>query len=108
MDEDWDDVELIVRSWDEPEAFGIVFERHAETLLGYFARRTLDPEAAAELLAEAVPRSRARRHRMAVRHRPPSARPLLPDRRGRRPRASAAGHARARGLVRGLRTDRGD
>jgi RNA polymerase sigma-70 factor, ECF subfamily len=52
MDEHWDDVELIVRSWDEPEAFGVVFERHAETLLGYFARRTLDPEAAAELTAE--------------------------------------------------------
>ncbi len=52
MDEDQDDVELIVRSWDEPEVFGVVFEHHAETLLGYFARRTLDAEAAADLTAE--------------------------------------------------------
>ena len=50
--EDLDDIELIVLSWDEPEAFGAVYERHAETLLGFFARRTLDPEAAAELTAE--------------------------------------------------------
>jgi RNA polymerase sigma factor (sigma-70 family) len=50
--EDLDDVELIVLSWDEPEAFGVLFERHAESLLGYFARRTLDAEAAAELTAE--------------------------------------------------------
>lgn len=63
MDEDWDDVELIVRSWDEPEAFGIVFERHAETLLGYFARRTLDPEAAAELTAETFAQAFASRRR---------------------------------------------
>ena len=52
MYEERDDVELIVRSREEPEAFGVLFERHAETLLGYFARRTFDPEAAAELTAE--------------------------------------------------------
>ena len=63
MDEDWDDVELIVRSWDEPEAFGMVFERHAETLLGYFARRTLDPETAAELTAETFAQAFASRKR---------------------------------------------
>jgi RNA polymerase sigma factor (sigma-70 family) len=63
MDEDWDDVELIVRSWDEPEAFGLVFERHAETLLGYFARRTMDPEAAAELTAETFAQAFASRRR---------------------------------------------
>lgn len=63
MDEDWDDVELIVRSWDEPEAFGMVFERHAETLLGYFARRTLDPEMAAELTAETFAQAFASRKR---------------------------------------------
>ena len=61
--EDWTDVELIVRSWDEPEAFGAVFERHAETLLGYFARRTLDPEAAAELTAETFAQAFASRKR---------------------------------------------
>ncbi|HZD17814.1 MAG TPA: sigma-70 family RNA polymerase sigma factor [Actinomycetota bacterium] len=63
MDEDRDDVELIVRSWDEPEAFGVVFERHAETLLAYFARRTFDPEAAAELTAETFAQAFASRRR---------------------------------------------
>ena len=52
MREDHDDVELIVRSWDVPEVFGVLFERHAESMLTYFARRTLDAEAAAELVAE--------------------------------------------------------
>jgi len=63
MDEDGDDVELIVRSWDEPEAFGVVFERHAETLLAYFARRTFDPGAAAELVAETFAQAFASRRR---------------------------------------------
>jgi len=58
-----DDVELIVRSRDEPEAFGVLFERHAETLLAYFARRTLDPEAAAELVAETFAQAFASRRR---------------------------------------------
>jgi hypothetical protein len=48
------DVELIVQSWSDPEAFGVVYERHAEEFLGYFARRTFDPEAAAELVAETI------------------------------------------------------
>lgn len=38
-------MELIVLSWDEPEAFGAPYERHAETLLRFFVRRTLDAEA---------------------------------------------------------------
>jgi len=63
MDEGQDDVELIVRSRDEPEAFGVLFERHAQTLLGYFARRTLDPEAAAELVAETFAQAFASRRR---------------------------------------------
>jgi RNA polymerase sigma-70 factor, ECF subfamily len=50
--EDHDDVELIVRSLDVPEMFGVLFERHAEPMLAFFARRTLDAEAAAELVAE--------------------------------------------------------
>lgn len=52
MHEDHDDVELIVRSLDVPEVFGVLFERHAEPMLTYFARRTLDAETAAELVAE--------------------------------------------------------
>ena len=63
MDEGQDDVELIVRSWDEPEVFGVVFEHHAETLLGYFARRTLDAEAAADLTAETFAQAFASRRR---------------------------------------------
>lgn len=63
MDEQEGDVELIVRSWDEPEVFGAVFERHAEELLGYFARRTLDPEAAADLVAETFAQAFASRRR---------------------------------------------
>ena len=52
MLKDLDDVDLIVRSQREPEAFGLLFERHAEEMLAFFARRTLDAEAAAELVAE--------------------------------------------------------
>lgn len=52
MHEDHDDVELIGRSLDVPEVFGVLFERHAEPMLAFFARRTLDAEAAAELVAE--------------------------------------------------------
>jgi len=52
MSTDLDDVELILRSRHEPELFGVLFERHAEPMLAFFSRRTLDPEAAAELVAE--------------------------------------------------------
>ena len=52
MYEDLDDVGLIVRSRHEPEVFGALFERHAEAMLAFFARRTLDAESAAELVAE--------------------------------------------------------
>jgi len=34
------------------EAFGIFYDRHARAILEYFARRTHDPEAAADLTAE--------------------------------------------------------
>jgi len=36
----------------DTEAFGVFYDRHARTLLGYFARRTGDPEVAADLTAE--------------------------------------------------------
>jgi RNA polymerase sigma-70 factor (ECF subfamily) len=61
--EERSDVELIVRSWTDPEAFGAVYERHAEEFLGYFARRTFDPEAAAELVAETFAEAFASRGR---------------------------------------------
>ncbi|HEX2411586.1 MAG TPA: sigma-70 family RNA polymerase sigma factor [Solirubrobacteraceae bacterium] len=36
----------------ETEAFAVFYDRHSRTLLGYFARRTGDPQAAADLTAE--------------------------------------------------------
>jgi RNA polymerase sigma factor (sigma-70 family) len=46
------DTELLLESQTEPGAFTELYRRHAEDLLRYFVRRTLDPEAAAELTAE--------------------------------------------------------
>jgi RNA polymerase sigma factor (sigma-70 family) len=36
----------------DTQAFGVFYDRHARTLLGYFARRTGDAQAAADLTAE--------------------------------------------------------
>jgi RNA polymerase sigma-70 factor (ECF subfamily) len=36
----------------DPEAFGMFYDRYARPVLGYFAHRTGDPEAAADLTAE--------------------------------------------------------
>jgi RNA polymerase sigma factor (sigma-70 family) len=36
----------------DTQAFGTYYDRHARTLLGYFARRTGDPQVAADLTAE--------------------------------------------------------
>lgn len=52
MPDERNDNQLLIDSWDDPEAFGELYRRHAEDLLRYFARRTLDPETAAELTAE--------------------------------------------------------
>jgi RNA polymerase sigma-70 factor (ECF subfamily) len=46
------DSELLLASKVEPSAFVELYRRHADDVLRYFARRTLDPEAAAELTAE--------------------------------------------------------
>jgi RNA polymerase sigma factor (sigma-70 family) len=50
--EERSDTELLIASRTSPAAFTEVYRRHAEDLLRYFAKRTLDPEAAAELTAE--------------------------------------------------------
>lgn len=47
-----EDGELMVLSREHPEAFGELYGRHAEAVLTFLARRTLDPEVAAELTAE--------------------------------------------------------
>lgn len=57
------DAELLVLSGEQPEAFGTLYRRHAEDLLRYFARRTLDPESAAELTAETFAEAFASRGR---------------------------------------------
>jgi RNA polymerase sigma factor (sigma-70 family) len=46
------DSQLLIASGADPGAFTELYRRHAEDLLSYFAKRTLDPEAAAELTAE--------------------------------------------------------
>jgi RNA polymerase sigma factor (sigma-70 family) len=46
------DAELLLASRDDIDAFADFYRRHAEDILRYFARRTLDPEVAAELTAE--------------------------------------------------------
>ena len=50
--EELDDEELLVLSARRAEAFGAFYERYAEDVLRFFARRTLDSESAAELTAE--------------------------------------------------------
>lgn len=46
------DAELIVASRQDPRAFRELYDRWAEPLLAYFMRRVLNPEVAADLLAE--------------------------------------------------------
>jgi RNA polymerase sigma-70 factor (ECF subfamily) len=57
------DAELILASQREPLVFREVYDRWAETLLGYFARRVHDPEVAADLLAETFAVAFEKRHR---------------------------------------------
>ena len=59
------DAELLRESTRRPEAFGEFYDRHAEALLGFFARRTWDAQEAADLTAEtfAVAFASRRRYR---------------------------------------------
>lgn len=52
MPDERTDSQLLIASGEDPGAFTELYRRHAEDLLRYFAKRTLDPEAAAELTAE--------------------------------------------------------
>jgi RNA polymerase sigma-70 factor (ECF subfamily) len=61
--EELNDVELLWLSREDPEAFAAFYQQHAEGLLRFFARRTLDPEAAAELMAETFAEAFASRRR---------------------------------------------
>ena len=46
------DAELLIASRHDPSAFRDLYDRWADRLLAYFYRRVLDPEVAADLLAE--------------------------------------------------------
>src|SRR5690348_12214509 len=54
--------EELLRS-DDPEDFGLFYDRHVRTLLAFFGRRTDDPEAAADLTAETFASALASRRR---------------------------------------------
>jgi RNA polymerase sigma factor (sigma-70 family) len=47
----------------DTDAFGVFYDRHARTVLGYFARRTGDPQVAADLTAETFASAIAAQHR---------------------------------------------
>jgi RNA polymerase sigma factor (sigma-70 family) len=55
---------------DDPEAFGMFYDRHVRTLLGFFARRTGDPEVAADLTAETFASAIVARERYVVQDAP--------------------------------------
>lgn len=57
------DAELLIASRDDPHAFRELYDRWADKLLAYLYRRTLDPEVAADLLAETFAVAFARRRR---------------------------------------------
>ncbi|MER7185024.1 sigma-70 family RNA polymerase sigma factor, partial [Streptomyces hyaluromycini] len=55
------DARVIARSRDEPEQFAVLFDRHADAVHRYAARR-LGPEAAEDLMAETFVTAFQRRH----------------------------------------------
>ena len=57
------DETLLAALDDEPEAFAEFYRRHVTALLGYFVRRTRDPELAADLCAETFAAALAGAHR---------------------------------------------
>ncbi|MEU4095138.1 RNA polymerase sigma factor [Streptomyces sp. NPDC026673] len=56
------DASVIERSWDEPETFAVLFDRHAGTVHRYAARR-LGTEAADDLMADTFAIAFQQRHR---------------------------------------------
>lgn len=58
-----DDADLIMLSVERPDAFGELYERHADALLAYFSRRTACPQTAADLMAETFAQAFASRGR---------------------------------------------
>ena len=62
------DAELLHRAGGDPDAFRDLYERHSEVILGYFRRRTADPDTALELTAETFSRVWVTRKRFEDRH----------------------------------------
>src|SRR3954469_11198004 len=60
-------------SSDDPESFGMFYDRHVKAVLGYFARRTRDPELAADLTAETFASALVARRRFKPGGAPPAA-----------------------------------
>src|SRR3954451_18227196 len=54
----------------DPEDFGCFYDRHVDVLLGWFARRTGDPETAAGLTAETFAAALAKRPHFRAREGP--------------------------------------
>jgi RNA polymerase sigma-70 factor (ECF subfamily) len=50
--EELDDADLLVMGRSHPEAFGAFYRRYERSVMGFFMRRTGDPELAADLTAE--------------------------------------------------------
>ena len=69
------DAELLIRSRTDPEAFGTLFDRHANTVHGYLARR-LEPGVAEDLVSEVFIRALEARYRTRP-HESGSVRPWL-------------------------------
>ena len=67
------DTELIIASRSDPAKFRELYDRLADDLLGYFYRRVLDPEVAADLLAETFAIAFERRGRFRDRGKPGAA-----------------------------------
>ena len=65
--QDSSDEELLTRSVSRPDLFAAFYHRHAENILGFFARRTLDPHVAADLTAETFAEAFASRRRFRTR-----------------------------------------
>jgi RNA polymerase sigma-70 factor (ECF subfamily) len=67
------EAELILASRNDPARFRELYDRLADDLLAYFYRRVLDPEVAADLLAETFAVAFERRSRFKDRGKPGSA-----------------------------------
>ena len=67
------DDELWVAARSDPRAFRLLYDRWAEQLMAYFYRRTLDPEASADLVAETIATAYLRRNHYRKRNVPVTA-----------------------------------